>query len=140
MPPESKNLLEARELLGKFEAEMERAEGLALLIDGLSMLAVVREEPAVANEGQISSNIAMAYARKAGAKVELLLSREPLIHQDTANHWQHVFSEFELAGFPLPVEVAKVRSQLSLREVERAIKFFSPAERKKLTDLLQASK
>lgn len=140
MPPESKNLLEARELFGKFEAEMEHAEGLALLIDGLAMLAVVREEPVVANEGQIALNIAMAYARKVGTKVELLLSREPLIHQDIANHWQHVFSEFERAGFPLPVDVAQARSKLSWREAERAIKFLSPAERKKLIDLLLASK
>lgn len=138
MPSESKDLIEARELLGIFEAEMGRTEGLAHLVEGLSLLTAVREEAPSVREGQVATNIAMAYARKVGAEVESLLSREPLIHQDIVNHWQHVFSEFELAGFSLPPEVAQARSQLSMREAERAIKFFSPSERKKLLELLQA--
>lgn len=138
MSSESKDLLEARELLGKFEAEMGHADGLTHLVVGLSLLAAVREDAASFQEGQVASNIALAYARKAGAEVESLLSREPLIHSETVNHWQKVFSEFERAGFPLPPDVAHTRSNLFMREAERVISLLSHAERKELLDRLQA--
>lgn len=138
MPTESKDLVEARGLLGRFEAEMEHADCLPHLVDGLSLLAAVRENSTSSIEQQVASNVALAYARKAGANVESLLSREPRIHWETVNHWRNVFSEFEQAGFELPQEVAQIRSSLSMREAERAIKLLSPSERKELLDRLQA--
>jgi hypothetical protein len=45
-----------------------------------------------------------------------------------------------LGGFEdqLPKEVSKIRSNLSVKEAEKAIKYLSPSERKELLDRLQA--
>lgn len=117
---------------------MGRAGCFAHLVDGLSLLAAVREGLMSSHEVQVASNVAFAYARKAAAEVESLLSREPLIHWETVNHWKNVFSEFERAGFSLPQDVAQSRSKLFMRDAERVIKLLSPSERKELLDRLQA--
>lgn len=75
MPTELKGLIGARALLAQFEVKMEHAECLPYLVDGLSLLADVRDESDSPIEQQVASNIALAYARKVGAAVQTLFAR-----------------------------------------------------------------
>jgi hypothetical protein len=140
MSSESKDLFKARELLGKFEAEMGLADRLVHLVGGLSLLSAVREDAASFHEGQIASNIALAYARKAGTEVESLLSREHMIDSETLLFWYNVFFAFDRAGFPLPQDVAQTSSNLFTKLIEWLDSVISPATREKLIDQLKASK
>ena len=75
---ESKDLTEARVLLSKFEVEIERSEGLVHLSEALSLLADVAMDATSVELKQTCSNVASAYAKKVQAKVQPLLTPEPL--------------------------------------------------------------
>ena len=139
MPTESRKLVEARVLLGRFEAKMAHAECLPPLIDGLSILGAICEEVSSSIERQIASNIAVAYARKVATRVEQLLAQEPQIHWDTWNHWRDIFAEFDNAAFELPQDVSEVRSNLFMKGADKTLKFMSPSERQELFDRLKAA-
>lgn len=138
MPAEPRELTEARQLLGKFETEMRRPEGLVHLSEALSLLAEVRATAESERIAQVASNIALAYANKVRAEVEPLLAQEPAPHWEIVDHWQKVFTEFERAGFTLPADVAGARSRLLMKKLERDITLMSPAERQELLEKLQS--
>ncbi|MEK6755208.1 MAG: hypothetical protein AABZ02_03550 [Bacteroidota bacterium] len=138
MPTEPKELTEARELLGKFEAEMHRSEGIIHLSEALSLLADVRAGAESERIAQIASNIGLTYVKKAQAEVEVLLTRAPSAHWETVDHWQKVFAEFERSGFTLPADAATARSRLLMKKTEREIDLMSPTERQQLLEKLQA--
>jgi hypothetical protein len=131
VPPEPKELTEARELLGKFEVEMRRPEGLVRLSEGLSLLADVRATAESERITQVVSNLALAYARKVKAEVELLLAQDLPPHWEIVAHWQQVLTEFERSGFSLPKEIGEPFLELLIRKL-------SPAERQELLEKLQA--
>src|SRR3972149_818366 len=121
MPTEPKELTEARELLGKFEAEMHRSEGIIHLSEALSRLADVRAGAESERIAQIASNIGLTYVKKAQAEVEVLLTREAPAHWETVDHWQKEFAEFERSGFTLPADAVAARSRLLMKKTEREI-------------------
>jgi DNA-directed RNA polymerase specialized sigma24 family protein len=136
--PEPAELVRARDLLGRFEAEMGRPEAAAHLSEALSLLAEVRDDAESESVARVATNLAMAYARKIQTEVEELLSREPLIHLQVIAHWQKTFAAFESAGFALPEAVAAARSRLTFEEARKAIRQLSPAQRQELLQQLQA--
>lgn len=138
MPSEPEELAEARELLGKFEAEMHRPEGIAHLSEALSLLADVRAGAESERIAQIASNVALTYAKKIQGEVELLLSREPSVHWEILKHWHKVFAEFERAGFAAPADAEGVHSKLLMKIFKKDIALMSPSERQKLLERLQA--
>jgi hypothetical protein len=120
MVSEPKELAEARALLARFEADMARADSMGHLADALALLADIRDSEASTSYAQLAENVALSYSRKVHARVEALLSGEPLIHWDTLNHWEAVFAEFERSGFVLPQETVETRSRLWKRKADRA--------------------
>ena len=132
MAPESREIIEARALLEKFEAHMHKPEGTVHLSEALALLADVRESGASEKAAQPASNIVLAYARKATQAVEHL-AREPVVHAETIAHWQKVFAEFEQSGFFLPSEITTAWSRLLLKKM-------TPSERQSLLERLQAAK
>jgi hypothetical protein len=131
MPPEPKELTEARQLLGKFEVEMRSPEGLIHLSEGLSLLADVRATAESGTTAQVALNIALTYAKKVKTEVEALLAQEPAPHWEIVGHWQQVLTEFERSGLPLPDGMGEPFSTLMIKKL-------SPAERQELLKKLQA--
>jgi hypothetical protein len=129
-------LTEARALLGRFQTEMHRPEGLAHLSQALSLLADIRADAESEKVRQVASKLSLAYAKQVQAQVELLLSREPSVHWDTVEHWQKVFDEFERSGFALSQDVAETRTSLVMKKMNREIALMSPSERKELLERL----
>jgi hypothetical protein len=127
MVPESREIIEARALLEKFEAHMHKSEGTVHLSEALALLSGASEKAA-----QLASNIVLAYARKATQAVEHL-AREPVVHAETIAHWQKVFAEFEQSGFFLPSEITTAWSRLLLKKM-------TPSERQSLLERLQDAK
>jgi hypothetical protein len=131
MPIEPKDLTEARMLLSKFEVEIERSEGLVHLSEALSLLANVATDATFVELKQTCANVASAYARKVQAKVQLLLTQEPLVDWETEDHLLRVFSEFERSGLALPSAVTECHSELFVRKIEYLMGRMSPAERER---------
>ena len=99
--PEPKELTEARQLLGKVEAEIRSPEGLVHLSEGLSLLVDVRASAESESIAQVASNIALTYAKKVKSEVEALLAQESAPHWEIVGHWQKVLAEFGRSGLPL---------------------------------------
>ena len=137
MTAELIELTEARALLGRFQTEMHRLAGLAHLSKALLLLADIREDAESKKVRQVASNLALAHAKEVQAQVELLLSREPSVHWETAEHWQKVFDEFERSGFALSQDVAETRSRLVMKMLNKEIALMSPSERKELIECLE---
>lgn len=136
--PDSKEMAEARRLLGRFEAEMEQPEGLVHLSEALSIIADLRAESASEIEKQVAANISLAYMKKTQAHVESLFSREPSVRFENIGEWLKIFWEFEAYGFTLPPDIAEFRSKLLTEKVKREIALMSPSERKEILRQLQA--
>lgn len=134
MPTEQNKLTEARKLFARFETEMDRPEGLTYLSDALSILADIRADSESENIKQVTSNIALAYAKKVQAQVELLLSHKQPVHWETVEHWQKVFSEYSNSEFVPPQEIAETFSKLKNNKIEQAVKLMPPEERKRLIE------
>jgi hypothetical protein len=132
MDREPREIGEARALLEKFETYMHKPEGIVHLSEALALLADVRESGASEGITQLTSNIVLAYARKANQAVEHL-AREPVVHIETVAHWQKVFAEFEQSGVSLPSEITTAWSRLLLKKM-------TPSERQSLLEKLQAMK
>ena len=64
MPIEPRDLTEARRLLSKFEAEIERSEGLAHLLEALSLLADVDIDATSTELQQTCSNMVFTMREK----------------------------------------------------------------------------
>lgn len=138
MTTEPVELIKARALFGIFEVQMRRPEGIVHLAEALSFLADVRADTASEKNGQIASNLALAYVRRVQREVESLLSLEPSVHWETVSHWQKVFAEFEQCGFTLPQEVGETRSKLWAKKAHSELRLMSQSERKELLEKLQA--
>lgn len=138
MQNEPDELTNARALLARFEAEMNRPEGLVHLQEALSILADIRGHHESGDVNQIASNLPLAYARKVQARVEPFLSSEQPIHWETVEHWLKIFQEFENSEFVLPQDIAETRSKLLMEKMKREIGLMSRAERKKFLEQLQA--
>lgn len=138
MYAEPDELIEARALLGKFEAEMERPDSLGDLTSALSLLAYVRAN-ASPEFGQVATNLAIAYAKRTQDVVESLLAREPSLHGGTVDHWQAVLTAFLQYELAFPPEVTKTRSKLIMRKANKTIKLLSPEDRQRLIALLQGA-
>lgn len=140
MHGEPEDLIEARALLVKFEAEIEmgRPAPLGDLTSALSLLAYVRAN-ASTEFGQVATNLAIAYAKRTQVVVESLLAREPSLHGDTVDHWQAVLTAFLQYELAFPPEVAETRSKLIVRKVNKEIKQLSPEDRQRLVALLQGA-
>lgn len=138
MHGEPEDLIEARALLGKFEAAMGHPDSIGDLTSGLSLLAYVRAN-ASTEFGQVATNLAIAYAKRTQVVVESLLAREPSLHGDTVNYWQAVLTAFLQYELAFPPEVAETRSKLIMRKMNREIKLLSPEERQRLIALLQGA-
>ena len=129
MPPEPRELAEARALLAEFEAEMHKPEGIAHLSEALALLADIRDGGDSAQTARVASNIALAYAGKIH-RIIVDLNREQIVHSETILHWQSVLEEFEKAEFVLLSEIVAARNTLSLKKM-------SPSERQSLLQKLQ---
>ena len=138
MAIEPGDLTEARRLLSKFEAEIERSEGLARLLEALSLLADVAMDATSTELKQTCSNIVSTYARKVEAKVHPLLTQESPVYRETVDHWLRVFSEFARSGFALPSKVTECHSKLSARQVKQIVEEMSPSQAERLFQLLKA--
>ena len=138
MTTESIKLTEARALLGRFDTEMHRPEGLAHLSEALSLLADIRADAESEKVRQVASNLSLTYAKAVQARVQLLLSREPSVHWETVEHWQKVFGEFERSGFALSQDVAETRSRLMMKKMNREFALMSSSERKEFLERLSA--
>src|SRR5438270_13941704 len=128
------DLTQARLLLAKCEMNMHQPEGLALLSEALSLLAEVRANADSKGVRQVALNLSVAYARKAQAHIDLLLTREPTIHWETVGHWQKGFAECERSGLALPTGVAQTRSKLGMGKWNRHLALSSASEREELLE------
>lgn len=134
---ESNGLDEARALLTRFEAEMERGEGLMQLSEALALLSYIRAESASELEKQMASNISLSCLENVRARVESGFSRESPVRIESIEEWLKIFLEFEAFGFALPQDVAETQSMLLTEKVKREIALMSADEKKELVERLR---
>lgn len=106
-------MVRARALLARFEAAMDREAGLDELTEALELLSQVQADAPSADAAKVAANVALACSRKAKDQVEALIGESASVHYETLNYWEHVFQEFDQAGFALPGDVSAVRSKLA---------------------------
>jgi hypothetical protein len=140
MDSESKELANARALLHKFDGQKNSPEGLALLEDGLALLADARDGDASGKEATVATNIAGSYARKIAAEVDRLLAENQEIHLEVWAHWRKVFEAFEAADFAVPQDAAEARSRLLAGETAKTLDYVSPSQREQLLARLKNSR
>lgn len=137
LKPEPIELGRARNLLAKFETEIERPEAISLLSAALILLSELRDKRIVPFS-EIASNIALAYEKKVHERVDLLLSREPAIHWEDCEHGEAIFAAFTQFGFVLSGGAEQARSRLRDHCIRKLVKAMSKDEREQLLRELQA--
>lgn len=140
MPTEKNNLTVARELLARFETEMDRPEGLVHLSEALSLITDIQTDCESEDERQVALRLPLTYAKRVQQRVETLLVHEQPVCWETLCHLQKVFGEFEDSAFALPQDVAETRSKLQANQADkmiREIELMPAAERNRLIERLQ---
>jgi hypothetical protein len=134
---EPRELAIARRHLARAEAEIESADGLARLAEGLSLLDALlagRDEAAARTAG----NLAASYAGWIYARIGAAVAKDPQLPEPTLEHYFKVVLALDQVGEALPATAAEIKLAVARALIERYYEGHSPEQKRRALEQLAA--
>jgi len=133
--PEPRELAAARRHLARAEAELDSADGLARLAEGMGLLdalIVGRDEPAARTAG----NLAASYAARIYGRIGAALAEDPQMPEPKLEHYFKVVLALDQVGEALPATAAELKLAVVGALIDRYYEGHSPAQKRRALDQL----
>jgi hypothetical protein len=134
---ESRELNAARASMAEAEADLESAEGLACLADGLGRLADIIETGTKA-EARTAGNLAATYAARCYARVSERLARAKLVPEPELEHWFKVVLAFDQVQDALPASATELKIGVVRALIDRYYEGHPPEKKRAALEQLAA--
>jgi hypothetical protein len=134
---EPRELENARRRLARAEAELESADGLKWLGEGLELLEQViggGTAPAV----RTARNLAGSYAARVYEKIGRLVAEDPQLPEPQLEHYFKVVLAFDQLGESLPASAARLKVAVVRALIERYYEGHSPEQKRRALEQLRA--
>jgi hypothetical protein len=121
--------------LARAEAELESADGLARLAEGLSLLdalAAGRDEAVARTAG----NLAASYAGRIYERIGAAVAKDPQLPEPTLEHYFKVVLVFDQVGEALPATAAALKLAVARALIDRYYEGHSPEQKRRALEQL----
>jgi hypothetical protein len=121
--------------LARAEAEIESADGLARLAEGLSLLDALlagRDEAAARTAG----NLAASYAGRIYARIGAAVAKDPQMPEPTLEHYFKVVLALDQVGEALPATAAELKLAVVRALIDRYYEGHSPEQKRRALEQL----
>lgn len=135
--PESKELAAARVAMAEAEADLDSAEGLTRLTDGLGRLADVMETGSAA-EARTAGNLVASYAGRCYARVRKELERDKQMPEPTLELYFRVVLAFDHVAAALPPAAAELKIAVVEALIDRYYEGHPPEKKRAVLAELKA--
>ncbi len=134
---ESRELENARRRLARAEVELDSADGLKLLVEGLGLLDGVIGGASAPAAGT-ARNLAASYAARIYEKIGRVVARDPQLPEPRLEHYFKVVLAFDQVGESLPASAAKLKLAVVRALIDRYYEGHSPAQKRRALEQLNA--
>jgi hypothetical protein len=133
--PEPRELATARRHLARAEAELDTADGLARLIEGLSLLdAVIAGRDAAA--ARTAGNLAGTYVGRIYARIGAAVTNDPQMPEPKLEHYFRIVLALDQVGEALPPTAGELKLAVVRALIDRYYEGHSPAEKQRALEQL----
>ena len=136
---EPRELVTARRHLAFAEAELDSADGLARLADGMGLLddLIAGRDPAAA---RTAGNLAASYAARIYERIGAAVKKDPHLPEPRLEHYFKVVLALDQVGEALPAKAAELKLAVVRALIDRYYEGHSPAEKQRALEQLAALK
>jgi hypothetical protein len=133
--PEPRELATARRHLARAEAELDSADGLARLAEGLSLLdaLIAGRDKAVA---RTAGNLATSYAARIYERIGAAVAKDPQMPEPTLEHYFKVVLALDQVGEALPSTAAELKLAVARALIDRYYEGHSPEQKRRALEQL----
>ena len=133
--PEPRELAAARRHLARAEAELDSADGLAWLVEGLSLL-----DGLIAGRDEVTArtaaNLAASYAGRIYARIGAAVTRDPQMPEPKLEHYFKVVLALDQVGEALPATAAELKLAVARALIDRYYEGHSPEQKRRALEQL----
>ena len=133
--PEPRELAAARRHLARAEAELDSADGLARLVEGLSLL-----DGLIAGRDEVTArtaaNLAASYAGRIYARIGAAVTRDPQMPEPKLEHYFKVVLALDQVGEALPATAAELKLAVARALIDRYYEGHSPEQKRRALEQL----
>jgi hypothetical protein len=134
---EPRELEVARRHLARAEAELDTADGLKPLAEGLALLDDLMGSTAMPVAGT-ARNLAASYAARIYGRIGQLVAQDPQLPEPRLEHYFKVVLAFDQVGESLPATAAKLKLSVVRALIERYYEGHPPEHRRRALEQLDA--
>ena len=137
--PEPRELATARRYLARAEAELDSADGLARLAEGLGLLDALiagRDETVARTAG----NLAATYVGRIYERIGAAVAKDPQMPEPKLEHYFRVVLALDQVGEALPATAAELKLAVVRALIDRYYEGHSPAEKLRALEQLSQLK
>ena len=133
--PEPRELAAARRHLARAEAELDSADGLAWLVEGLSLL-----DGLIAGRDEVTArtaaNLAASYAGRIYARIGAAVTKDPQMPEPKLEHYFKVVLALDQVGEALPATAAELKLAVARALIDRYYEGHSPGQKRRALEQL----
>jgi len=133
--PEPRELAAARRHLARAEAELDSADGLAWLVEGLSLL-----DGLIAGRDEVTArtaaNLAASYAGRIYARIGAAVTKDPQMPEPKLEHYFKVVLALDQVGEALPATAAELKLAVARALIDRYYEGHSPEQKRRALEQL----
>jgi len=132
--PEPRELTKARRCLARAEEDLDSADGLAQLVEGLAILEdVIGSGTAAASTAR---NLATSYAARIYARVGDAVAGDAQVPEPELEHFFKVVLAFDQVGAALPESAQELKIEVVRRLIDRYYEGHPPEKKQRVLDEL----
>ena len=137
--PEPRELASARRYLARAEAELDSADGLARLAEGLSLLddLIAGRDKAVA---RTAANLAATYVGRIYERIGAAVAKDPQMPEPKLEHYFKVVLALDQVGEALPATAAELKLAVVRALIDRYYEGHSPEQKQHALEQLSQLK
>ncbi len=137
--PEPRELASARRYLARAEAELDSADGLARLAEGLSLLddLIAGRDKAVA---RTAANLAATYVGRIYERIGAAVAKDPQMQEPKLEHYFKVVLALDQVGEALPATAAELKLAVVRALIDRYYEGHSPEQKQHALEQLSQLK
>ena len=134
---EARELAIARRDLARAEAELDSAEGLARLVEGLGLLdgLIAGRDKAAARTAR---NLAASYVGRIYERIRAAVALDPHMPEPKLEHYFKVMLALDQVGEALPATAAELKLALARALIDRYYEGHSPEQKRRALEQLAA--
>jgi hypothetical protein len=121
--------------LARAEAELDSADGLAWLVEGLSLL-----DGLIAGRDEVTArtaaNLAASYAGRIYARIGAAVTRDPQMPEPKLEHYFKVVLALDQVGEALPATAAELKLAVARALIDRYYEGHSPEQKRRALEQL----